>query len=594
MSAKFKVAVWSGDSSLRGLAADLCSSGKCATISVDGMPEIALLIRDNPADVVGCVMDFRNNIQFQKNPVALVKDLMELKVQERMTPFLVVVSDQASAVHFDAEAGRLLSLNVIVVTPSMEASALVSESLSAISDRIAQIEERISLEQAFIEEANALVEEVEPLILSLEQNPGNVEALNIVFRNIHTIKGSSGFFDSNPIPEFLHCFEDVLSKMKSGKFPVSPAYVTVMLKALDVTRQMLDALRSHVQWEGSISEAIKMFDVEAEAALADSPESAPAIDSGRDLARDLDETKAGMKTREAIQVPVQMLDEFMELSGEITVIRNMVNKLVRVIEKETPGNRNVSLLGELLDEMHKINSSVQGRLTELRKVPAGKILKPLPRAVRELSKSLGKQIELKLDGEGLRLDTAVAQVLGESLVHLVRNAMDHGIELPSDRLASGKSAKGCLEVLLREDGEEVFAVVRDDGWGIDTAKIKKQLLAGGKILESEVLGFSEVRLHSMIFEPGFSTAAQVTGISGRGVGLDMVKSSVEKLGGRIEIESKWKVGTSFTLRLPIPKSVLIVSSLLVQAERPGFSGVAHLYFWRCGAICDLCRFVVCR
>jgi len=571
MSSKFKIPVWSSDPSMRGLAADLSSSGKCSTVAVEGLPEIALLIRDNPGDVVGCVFDFRNCKHFMKNPIGLTKDLMELKAQEKSTPFVVFVADQESFKHFSSEGNLAVALTVVLVTPSMEGSSMVSDSLCVISERISQIEEKVSLEQAFIEEANALVEEIEPLILSLEQNPGDAEALNIVFRNVHTIKGSSGFFDSNPIPEFLHRFEDVLSKLKSGKAQVSPGNVTVMLKAVDVTRQMLDALSRHVEWEGSVSEAIKIFDTAVEVSLNVVSETVRPTEVNGDSPRELDEPKSGSKTREAIQVPVQMLDEFMELSGEITVIRNMVNKLVRVIEKETPGNRNVSLLGELLDEMHKINSSVQGRLTELRKVPAGRILKPLPRAVRELGKSLGKQIDLKLEGEGLRLDTAVAQVLGESLVHLVRNAMDHGIENPSERVASGKSSKGSLEVLLREDGEEVFAVVRDDGLGIDTAKIRKQLLAGGKIPEAEVLGYSDVRLFSTIFEPGFSTASQVTGISGRGVGLDMVKSSVEKLGGRIEIDSKWKLGTSFTLRLPIPKSVLIVSSLLVQAERQAFA-----------------------
>ena len=569
MSSRFKVAVWSDDPSMRGLAGDLSSAGKCATVAVESLPETALLIRDNPGDVVGCIFDLRVNKQFQKNPVGLARELMQLKGEEKATPFVVVVANHDLLKHFSADAAPPIALTVLVVTPSMEASAVISDALCVISERIAQIEERMSLEQAFIEEANALVEEIEPLILSLEQNPGDAEALNTVFRNIHTIKGSSGFFDSNPIPEFLHGFEDVLSKMKSGRTPVSPASVTIMLKGLDVTRQMLDSLSRHVQWDGTLSEVVKMFEVEAPSDKVF--ESAHPVDAVADAPREFDEPKANSKTREAIQVPVQMLDEFMELSGEITVIRNMVNKLVRVIEKETPGNRNVSLLGELLDEMHKINSSVQGRLTELRKVPAGRILKPLPRAVRELGKALGKQIELKLDGEGLRLDTAVAQVLGESLVHLVRNAMDHGIETPAERVASGKDSKGILEVSLREDGEEVFAVVRDDGFGIDSAKIRKQLLAGGKIPEAEILGFSDVRLFSTIFEPGFSTAVQVTGISGRGVGLDMVKSSVEKLGGRIEIDSKWKVGTSFTLRLPIPKSVLIVSSLLVQAERQAFA-----------------------
>lgn len=552
------------------LAADLARDGKCATVQVDALPDLALFFRDNAGNTAGVLVDLRNSPAFTKNPDGIVTGLWEQANENPSTPFVVVVKDAANATWFDKKTGEpvpLTGLRTLVAPPSMELSGSVSTAFKVFLDHMAQIDEKQALELGFLEEANALVDEIEPLVLELEQDPTNADALNTVFRNIHTIKGSSGFFDQNPIPDFLHRFEDMLSKMKSGKVSVTQGSVTVMLTALDVTRQMLTAMRTHVAWDGSLEDAVKMFDLHT---------SSSAAPSATTLAAPLPEEpktdmKADSKTREAIQVPVQMLDEFMELSGEITVIRNMVNKLVRVIEKETPGNRNVSLLGELLDEMHKINSNVQGRLTELRKVPAGRILKSLPRAIRDLSATLGKEIELNINGEDLRLDTAVAQVLGESLVHLVRNAIDHGIESPTERAASGKSKTGKMEVSLHEQGDEILAVIRDDGAGIDPAKIRKKLVSDGKFSEAEVTSFSESRLFPMIFEPGFSTAAKVTGISGRGVGLDMVKSSVEKLRGRIEIDSKLKAGTTFTLRLPIPKSVLIVSSLLVQAEGKAFA-----------------------
>ena len=567
-----KVAVWSPDSSMLAMAADLARDGKCGTIPVIALPDLALFFRDNTANVAGVLIDLRNSSPFAKNPDGIVKGISELSTEYPSTPFVIVVKDAASATRFEEK------IPTLVVPPSMEPSGSVSAAFKIFLDHIAQLDEKQALELGFLEEASALVEEIEPLILELEQNPSNADALNIIFRNIHTIKGSSGFFDQNPIPDFLHRFEDVLSKMKSGKLAVTQNSVTVMLTALDVTRQMLAAMRNHVPWEGSVDESVKMFDMHSTpsasgpgAMMSDEKKNEEQRHEEPRSEEHRPDLKADSKTREAIQVPVQMLDEFMELSGEITVIRNMVNKLVRVIEKETPGNRNVSLLGELLDEMHKINSNVQGRLTELRKVPAGRILKSLPRAVRDLSATLGKEIELNLDGEDLRLDTAVAQVLGESLVHLVRNAIDHGIESPGERTASGKSKIGKMDVSLHEQGDEILAIIRDDGTGLDPAKIRKKLVSDGKFSEAEVSAFSESRLFPMIFEPGFSTAAKVTGISGRGVGLDMVRSSVEKLRGRIEIESKLKAGTTFTLRLPIPKSVLIVSSLLVQAEGKAFA-----------------------
>ena len=578
-----KVAVWSVDTSLLALASDLAREGKCTTVPVDALPDLALFFRDNTGNVAGVLVDLRNAAPFNKNPEGVVKGISDLSAENPTTPFVIAVENAAHATRFQetiASQSTPTALSALLIAPSAELSGSVSTAFKIFLDHLTQIDEKQALELGFLEEAGALVDEIEPLILELEQDPANAVALNTIFRNIHTIKGSSGFFDQNPIPEFLHRFEDVLSKMKSGSVSVTQSSVTVMLTALDVTRQMLSAMRAHVAWDGSVAEAVKMFDMpgtpsaasgisdahatEAQSAAGPTPIATAAEETKVDL-------KADPKTREAIQVPVQMLDEFMELSGEITVIRNMVNKLVKVIEKETPGNRNVSLLGELLDEMHKINSNVQGRLTELRKVPAGRILKSLPRAVRDLSATLGKEIELTIDGEDLRLDTAVAQVLGESLVHLVRNAIDHGIEGPTERAACGKSRIGKMDVSLHEQGDEILAVIRDDGAGLDPAKIRKKLVSDGKFSEAEVTSFSESRLFPMIFEPGFSTAAKVTGISGRGVGLDMVKSSVEKLRGRIEIESKLKAGTTFTLRLPIPKSVLIVSSLLVQAEGKAFA-----------------------
>ncbi len=567
----YKIAVWSSDPSMLALAADLAREAKYATCPLDGLPDLALFLRDSPTDAAGGILDLRSSTGLSKNLAAVAHEILELKAENKATPFLVILSEASTSQFFGDSTTWPMGLSLVTVPPSIDLSGMIAGAFKVFIDRASQIEERLDLEKGFIEEASSLIEETEPLILELEQNPNNADALNTIFRNIHTIKGSSGFFDQNPIPEFLHRFEDLLAKMKSGKAPVTQASVTVMLKGLDVTRQMLTSLRDHSVWSGVVAEAVMMFNLQGDG-LAVEPVSKTIDDHKVEAKLESKlEAKIESKTREIIQVPVQMLDEFMELSGEITVIRNMVNKLVRVIEKETPGNRNVSLLGELLDEMHKINSSVQGRLTELRKVPAGRILKALPRAIRDLSKSLDKQIELSLSGEDLRLDTAVAQVLGESLVHLVRNAVDHGIESQVARTASGKNPVGRLEVSLHEEGDEIFAVIRDDGGGIDAAKVRKKLLSEAKFPEAEIMAFNENRLFATIFEPGFSTAAKITGISGRGVGLDMVKSSVDKLRGRIEIDSKLKIGTTFTLRLPIPKSVLIVSSLLVQAEGKAFA-----------------------
>ncbi|MEY4631170.1 MAG: hypothetical protein RIQ81_1290 [Pseudomonadota bacterium] len=578
MTNLFQILVLSGDPALNALLGDLGRPAKCGVTSIDALPEAAIYLRDGFADIAGVVLDLRGVKGFESSPANFAGEITALKETVRQLPFIVLCSPE-NASHLST--GGSEGLQVLMAAAGAEILGPVTDAFSTLKSRMEQLEEKSSLESAFIEEATSLLEEVEPLLLALEENPGNKAALDTVFRNIHTIKGSSGFFDTNPIPEFLHRCEDVLSKMKSGVIPVTQVYITVMLKAVDITRQMLESMRTKTLWNGDVGELVKMFDLQDVTASAEAPVTAATevvlAESSRNDSAAVEHGAAGelpvgeTKVRESIQVPVQMLDEFMELSGESTVIRNMVNKLVRVIEKEAPGNRNVSLLGELLDEMHKINSSVQGRLTELRKVPASRILKPLPRAVRDLSKTLGKDIELRVEGESIRLDTAVAQVLAESLVHLVRNAVDHGLESPGERASSGKNARGHLTVSVREEGDEIIAEVADDGGGIDPSKIRRKLVASGRMSEPDANSLVDSRLFAMIFEPGFSTAASVTGISGRGVGLDMVKSSVEKLRGRIEIDSKLKVGTRFSLHLPVPKSVLIVSSLLVQANGSAFA-----------------------
>lgn len=579
MASTFRIVVWSNDPSFIALASDLARTGRCSATRVDALPELALFCRDNVAELAGIAVDFRSLPAFAKDPGKVATSLMEVCADYPGIPALVILGATEDDAHLSQSGSNPATVKTVVVTPAMELAGAVSDQFKLFFDCAAQLEEKASLEDAFIDESTALLDEIEPMLLDLEQNPGETACLDVVFRNVHTIKGSSGFFDNNPVPAFLHRFEDVLARMKSGKLNVTAQGITAMLKGLDVTRQMLNSMRDKTPWHGSVDEALKLFDFSDASDAAPAPstsadDASPVVTTDESVvapAKDIDESKVENKPREFIQVPVPLLDEFMELSGESTVIRNMVNKLVRAIEKETPGNRNVALLGELLDEMHKINSSVQGRLTELRKIPAGKIVKALPRAVRDLSQSLGKQIDFDLEGDNIRLDTAVAQVLGESLVHLVRNAVDHGVESPEARTSAGKPARGRLSVALHEAGDEILAVVADDGGGIDPEKIRNKIIAQKMFSSSEVATFTDARLFSMIFEPGFSTAAKVTGISGRGVGLDMVKSSVEKLRGRIDIASDLGKGTTFTMHLPIPKSVLIVSSLLVQAETKPFA-----------------------
>lgn len=455
----------------------------------------------------------------------------------------------------DALAGLDAKISAMMPKP-FDVPALLDLVKKHAQSRESFIRERMVLEQIFVEEASGIVEELEPLIMSLEQRPNDVETINTIFRLVHTIKGSSGVLESNHIRTYVHKYEDLLSKMKSGAVVATPEVVSILLQGFDVVGKMISALKSGEEWNQDPEKLARIFELNQTSAGGEAQHSAAIGAAG------------GVKAesgKESVNVPTVMLDEFMELSGEITVIRNMVNKLVRVIEKESPGSRNVQHLGELLDEMHKINSGIQGRLIETRKVPLSKVFRPLPRAVRDTAKSLGKVIDFKVEGDHIRVDSSLAQVLSDSLIHIVRNSIDHGIETREMRIQRKKRPEGSLTIRASEKGEEVVITIQDDGGGLDSSKIKKKAVERGLYSSADVERLPVSKIHSLIFESGFSTASQITDVSGRGVGMDMVRSSVQKVKGRVEIDSALGKGTTFSLHLPVPKSVLIINSLVVES-----------------------------
>lgn len=430
-------------------------------------------------------------------------------------------------------------------------------------DREQSIRERIMLEQTFIEEASAICDELEPLIMSLETTPNDIENLNTIFRLVHTIKGSSGVLETTHVRMYVHKYEDLLSKLKKSQLIATPDIVSILLEGFDVVNRMIAHLRSGAVWEQDVEELAQIFDIGTK---VEAKERA-SVESGFVSAA----VPVRSNAKETVAVPTAMLDQFMEQSGEITVIRNMVNKLVRVIEKEQPGNRNIQQLGELLDEMHKINGGMQGRISETRKVPCSKVFRSLPRIVRDTAGALGKKVTLTIQGDETRIDTAIAKVLSDSMTHIVRNSLDHGIEMPDRRSAKGKLPEGRIQITAVEQKDEIIVTIADDGAGLNLDRIRKKAIERGLYKEEDLAGLPDKKIFGLIFESGFSTAEKITDVSGRGVGMDMVRSAVESLRGTIDIESTPDHGTKFHLHLPVPKSVLIINSLSVIAEELSFA-----------------------
>lgn len=423
------------------------------------------------------------------------------------------------------------------------------------------LDEDFEMVSSFIEESYPMLEEIEDLILTLETDPHDLQALNTYFRLLHTIKGTSSCVGLKSIPNYTHKYEDLVTSLKNNEINLSQKVIDTLLVGLDELKKMFNSIKDCQEVEFDISTKIKVFDQDF------SDEEVITVGTAGEK---VDSEEIAKTAEEKIHVSVGVLDDFMELSGELTVLRNTVLKSALKLEHKFSADRDVEVLSETLEEMHKVSSLLQYQITEMRKVSMESIYKPLKRVVRDACKNLGKEIDFLTEGENLRVDTSLAKVLNGALIHLIRNGVDHGIEMPDVRVESGKEGKGKILLKSYEEGEHIVVEIEDNGNGLDPQRIKSKALENKLFTHDQLNKMSEQRIFSLIFESGFSTAHAVTDISGRGVGMDMVKSSVKNIGGKIHIHSKLGHGSKFTLNLPIPRSVLIIKSLMVSVNGNSF------------------------
>ena len=462
-------------------------------------------------------------------------------------------------------ARKAMSTNVCVVLEKpVTQSELVNALRPHVADRKRLLEEKAIIRDIFVTETKQILEELEPLVLELENDPSNLTAVNDIFRLVHTIKGSSSFLENAALPKYAHLVENLLTDLKSGKRDVTEETASALLDSLDVLKEMTASIEAGDGQTFDVDELAKIF-TGCKAGKTRAP--AQAAGQPGDAAGGKKAT-AKNNDKEFLRVPIRTLDEFMELSGEITIVRNVVNKLVKSLEKHFPANKDLSLVSEMLEEMYKSQSRMVSNVLDMRKVPLFDVFRPFNRMVRDLCRNLGKEVTLRIVGESLRVDTSLGKIIGDCLVHIIRNSMDHGIEPADERLKSGKSSEGKINVNCYENRDEVVVEIKDDGRGLNISAIREKGIERGLMSYDEASQMSESRIMQLIFEPGFSTAKKVTDVSGRGVGMDMVKTSIDAINGHVEVSSQKGVGTTFELRLPIPKSVLIISVVLVrEADR---------------------------
>jgi two-component system chemotaxis sensor kinase CheA len=437
--------------------------------------------------------------------------------------------------------------------------------------------------QVFFDEASELLGDAEEALVQLEKTPKDGELLNRIFRCVHTLKGNSAMLGFSEISHFTHALEDLLDQLRKGVLAVHRPVVDVLLASQDSLRTML--ARAHAGETPADAEEItavqiilkNIQDILAGGARGEEPgaiqTNAPqesAAPTGLFREASVDEPmpfhmvdvlgRPGRRITDrdeasSIRVPIERVDRLLNLIGELVITQSIVSQTVTAFTPEK-----LELLQEAVAQMDRHARELHERMMAIRMVPLRQLFGRFPRLARDLAATIGKQVELRISGEETELDKTVIERISDPLTHLIRNALDHGLENPAQRRQAGKSETGSLSLNAYQQGGSIYIEVTDDGRGLDPDRLVARARAMGLIGPDQNLSQDEI--FALIGQPGFTTAEQITEISGRGVGMNVVKRNLEALGGSITIQSERGQGTTFRIKLPL--TVAIVDGQAVQ------------------------------
>jgi two-component system chemotaxis sensor kinase CheA len=427
----------------------------------------------------------------------------------------------------------------------------------------------------FLTETHEGLSAVDEALLRLERAPDDAPTLAEVFRQVHTIKGTCGFLGLSRLEKVAHAAETILGLYRDGSLKVTPEGITLIFAAVDAIRKIVVGLEQHGQEpDGDDAAVIAALDAaargesvalpsapqaKAEAQVEAAPAAAPAPRAPEAVTEAVQTESA--TAQQTIRVSVEVLEDLMTLVSELVLTRNQLMQLARVSSD--------SQISVPLQRLSHITSELQEGVMKTRMQPIGNAWAKLPRLVRDLANELGKKIDLEMRGADTELDRQVLELIKDPLTHMVRNSGDHGLEGPADRRAAGKPETGRILLNAYHQGGHIIIEIGDDGRGLPVEKIRAKVLAQGLTTEAELAQMNEHDVLRFIFRPGFSTAQQITSVSGRGVGMDVVKTNIERIGGTIELRSKEGRGTTFTIKIPL--TLAIVSALIVQAGGERFA-----------------------
>ncbi len=478
----------------------------------------------------------------------------------------------------------------------------------------------------FLIEAFEMIEQLDQDLVALESAPEDLELLNSIFRVAHTIKGSSSFLNFDILTELTHHMEDVLNKARKAELTITPDIMDIVLESIDLMKTLLISIRdngndkqSGIEIAGicqkldaiskgeeiptqietkvenrsqeSIEEEVdysELSDEEVEAEIQrlllqkqqekqnkKKESSKKVVETKKETQINKTEqknppsTKQPLAPEQTIRVEVKRLDHLMNLIGELVLGKNRLLKIYDDVEERYEGEKFLEELNQVVASISLVTTDLQSAVMKTRMLPIAKVFNKFPRMVRDLSRELNKDIELVMKGEETELDKSVIEELGDPLIHMIRNSCDHGIESKEEREKAGKNPKGIVELSAYHEGNQIVVEIKDDGHGMDPEFLKMKALDKGIVTEREINQMSNKEAFGLIFKPGFSTAKAVTGVSGRGVGMDVVKTNIEKLNGIIDIDSEFGKGSTFKLKIPL--TLAIIQSLLVAVQEEYFA-----------------------
>ena len=391
----------------------------------------------------------------------------------------------------------------------------------------------------FVAECREMLEALGGEIVAWEAQPDDRARLDSIFRFVHTVKGNCGFFEFPRLEALSHAAEDALADCRAGRRHPDGALVSAVLGVIDRIGEMIAAIDAGNEMPDGDDSAL----IDALAPGAEGP-TVPTT-----VATAADGGAKGNATPRTIRLSVELLDRVMSGVSDMVLARNELARRLRESPTEVAVDGAFERLSGIIAEM-------RDAITRTRMQRIENLFVALPRMVRDLSTELGKQVLVDIDGGDVELDREMIEMIRDPLTHIIRNAVDHGIETPAERIKAGKREIGLLAVSARQSGNQILIEIADDGKGIDGSKLVEKALANGVIEADVAKRLSRAEQLALIFEAGLSTAKEVTAISGRGVGMDVVRSNVERIGGVVELDSTPGKGTRMTLRVPLTLTIM--------------------------------------